>query len=44
MKGSAERLVLDYRPEDEKILQSLPGFTIINNQPATEFWQKISGK
>jgi hypothetical protein len=29
-----EQVRLDYRPEDEKILRSLPGLTMINNRPA----------
>jgi Leucine-rich repeat (LRR) protein len=37
-------LVLNYRPEDEKILRSLPGLTEINNKPAANFWKEVSGK
>jgi hypothetical protein len=36
--------VLDYRPEYEKILQSMPGLTEINNKPAAEFWKEMKGK
>jgi hypothetical protein len=35
---------LDYRPEDERILRSLPGLTRINDRPAAQFWQEIAGK
>jgi tRNA A-37 threonylcarbamoyl transferase component Bud32 len=37
-------LVLDYRPEDEEILRSMPALTEINNKPAAEFWKEIKGK
>jgi hypothetical protein len=36
-------LVLDYRPEDEKILRSLPGLAEINNKPAAQFWKEMEG-
>lgn len=34
-------VVLDYRPEDEKILRSLPGLTMINDEPAAQFWKEM---
>jgi hypothetical protein len=37
-------LVLDYRPEDEKLLRSIPGLTEINQKPPAEFWKEVAGK
>jgi hypothetical protein len=37
-------LVLDYRPEYEKLLRSIPTLTEINGKPAAEFWKEVSGK
>jgi hypothetical protein len=37
-------LVLDYRPEYEKLLRSFPLLTEINRKPAAEFWKEVSGK
>jgi hypothetical protein len=39
-----ERVVLDYRPEDERILRSLAGLTMINNDPAAQFWKEMESK
>ena len=36
--------MLDYRPEYEKILQSMPGLTEINQKPAAEFWKEMKEK
>jgi hypothetical protein len=36
-------LVLDYRPEYEELLRSMPGLTEINNKPAADFWKEVGG-
>jgi serine/threonine protein kinase/Leucine-rich repeat (LRR) protein len=38
-----EHVRLDYRPEDEKILRSLPGLTVINDKPEAQFWKEVKG-
>jgi hypothetical protein len=37
-------LVLDYRPEYEKILRSFPDLQEINQKPAADFWKEVDGK
>jgi hypothetical protein len=45
LKGLAlDHLVLDYRPEDEKLLRSPPWLKAINRKPAAKFWKVVSGK
>jgi Leucine-rich repeat (LRR) protein len=39
-----ERVRLDFRPEDEKILRSLPALTMINEKPAAQFWKELESK
>jgi serine/threonine protein kinase len=39
-----EHLVLDYRPENEKVLRSMPRLTDINHKPAAAFWKEVGGK
>jgi eukaryotic-like serine/threonine-protein kinase len=39
-----DHLVLDYRPEDEKLLRSIPTLTEINQKPAAEFWKEVGGE
>ena len=37
-------LSLDYRPDDEEILRSLPRPRAINSKSAAEFWKEVGGK
>jgi hypothetical protein len=39
-----QKLQLDYRADQEKLLRSLTGLESINDKPAADFWQEVDGK